>query len=532
MGWLGRVFGVDGNGKNTSNNTKPAAALGAPVRKQGPYTWLLESIRAARDAQLRGQFDLPVRLAEAFRTDDALFTAYQARVATQSSLALEWSAAEAGAGKVSSLDRAKREIVTPQHTRESLLGTLANHGVAIGYVQYEPQPDGVTRMLLTEWPLEHVRFNPTTDRLETRVKDGSGPVTITHGDGRWVVFRKFGIAPWTQDACVLPGALLWAAHASGLSDWAAAAYSHGQIKLVGTLPDGFALQGTDGVVLTPDAQAFLNMLAGMSSGEVSAAVTPFGSKTELLTNGSTAWQVFEKLIENRERAAARIYLGTDALLGAQGGAPGVDIAALFNVASTRIQGDLDALERGYREGMIEPWCRFNGIPLKAAPRLTYLVPDPDADKRSEQASAAVERLSNAMKHMRDAQLEVSQEVVNALALVLAVPVPTVLASKGEAKVPIALAPTDIARVVRVDEARAAQGLPALGDERGKLFISELEALAEAQATQAQADAAPEEKKQEQSAEPAEPAPVEGEPAKEDAPAEGEPAEPAKDGGES
>jgi hypothetical protein len=39
----------------------------------------------------------------------------------------------------------------------------------------------------------------------------------------------------------------------------------------------------------------------------------------------------------------------------------------------------------------------------------------------------------------------------------------------------------VARVVRVREARASQGLPPLGDERDDLFISELEAVAEAEA---------------------------------------------------
>jgi hypothetical protein len=39
---------------------------------------------------------------------------------------------------------------------------------------------------------------------------------------------------------------------------------------------------------------------------------------------------------------------------------------------------------------------------------------------------------------------------------------------------IELAPTDIAKVVRVDEARASQGLPAFGDDRGKLTLLEME----------------------------------------------------------
>src|SRR5690606_29830256 len=65
-------------------NVKP------PQRMQGVYSWTLARIRQARDHQQSGYFELPVRLAEAMRTDDALFTAYQARCATQSAIGLSW----------------------------------------------------------------------------------------------------------------------------------------------------------------------------------------------------------------------------------------------------------------------------------------------------------------------------------------------------------------------------------------------------------------------------------------------------------
>jgi colicin import membrane protein len=447
------------------------------VRQQGGgYTWSLETIRSARDAQLRGQFAQPVRLAEAFRTNDALFTAYQARVATQSAIKLLWSAADSDAGRLA-CERAKRSILTPQHARESILGTLANHGLAIGYVQQTTadSPDGPeVSMLLTEWPLEHVRFNASTNTLETRTKDNS-TITIAHGDGRWIVFRKFGVAPWTQDACVLPGALLWAAHGSGISDWASASFSHGQPKVIGTLREGVTLG--NGETLTSEAQALLNTLAALVSGESGAGVLPAGSDAKLLYNGSTAWQVFKELVMNREKSAMRIYLGTDAALGSQGGAPGVDIASLFNVASTRIQGDLEALERGFREGMIEPWARMHGVTVADLPQLTYAMPDVDGERRSAQEASAVERLAAMVKSMKDTGLDVTQDTITALVAVLGISVPCTLAAAETKSIPIQLAPTDVARVVKVREARGAQGLPPLGDARDEMFISELEAAA-------------------------------------------------------
>lgn len=454
-----------------------STAVSPPQRRQGGgYTWTLEAIRAARDAQLRGQFSDPVRLAEAFRTNDAMFTAYQARVATQSAVRLLWRPADTDTGRELA-PLAERMILTPQHTRESILGTLANHGVAVGYVDHTAEDDTqrgpVVRMTLTEWPLEHVRYNPSTCTLETRTRD-HGTVTITHGDGRWIVFRKFGVAPWTQDACVLPGALVWAAHGGCLSDWAGASFSHGQPKVVGTLREGVTLQNPDGT-LTPEAQAMLNVIASLVSGDAGAGILPAGSEAKLLYNGSTAWQVFERLGLDRGKAAMRIYLGTDASLGSQGGAPGVDIAALFNVASTRIQGDLEALERGFREGMIHPWARMHGFAVRDLPALAYAMPDVDGERRSAQEASALDRLAAMVKSMKDSGFDVTQAVIDSLVQILGVTVPCTLAAVETQAIPLQLAPTDIARVVKVREARAAQGLPPLGDERDELTISALEA---------------------------------------------------------
>lgn len=464
--------------------TSAAAALRPPTRKQGPLEWSLESIRKALDAQLRGQFDLPVRLAEAFRSDDALFSAFIARVATQSAIKLDWRPSKSANG-VAVCDRARTLVLLPQHIRESILGTLANHGIAIGYVKQEAVDTEAGPSLkyeLSEWPLEHVRYVPTDGTLLTRTVDMQ-TVPIVHGDGRWIVFRKFGFAPWTQDACLLPAGLLWAAHAYGLQDWASASSSHGQPKFIATLAEGLTLAQADGT-LSPEAQALLDVLQSLVSGDAGAGVLPATAKAELLTNGSTAWQVFEKLILNRERAAQRIYCGTDAALGAQGGAPGVDVASLFGIASTRIQGDFEALERGYAEGVTLPWCRAHGVPFADIPAAVYEMPDTDGDRRSEQEAAAITRLAEALKALRDAQMEVTQDTVNALVQVLGVSVTCTLAAQETRAVPIELAPTDKARVVKVREARASMSLPELGDERDELFIAELEQKAEADAAAA------------------------------------------------
>lgn len=455
-----------------------AAAVQAPRRFPGATAFAsrddaLAWIRSARDAQIAGRFAEPVRLARAMRTDDALYTAYHARVSPQRVVASRLVPQASSRGE-SVAAKAREHCVASRDVLQGIAGTRANHGLAIGRVVWEPNDAGtVVGFRLTEWPLEFVRENSSTGAIETQTLE-HGIVPITHGDGHWIVFKKFDERPWLHEAAVLPGSFVYAAHADGIADWAGASRAHGLAKVMGTLPQGVAMRESDGVTLTAEAAAYLNMLADLVSGEASAGMHAFGGDAEFLANGSTAWQIFSELILNRERAAARIYVGTDAYLGSVGDAPGVDIAVLFGVASTKLQGDLDSDSSALTTGLYQPWTAVNYGDSTYAPRHEYLAPDPDKAKRDAQNADAHDRLMTAIEQRRANRLVVDQEVVNELAARFGVePAPTV-AEANETTSTVNLAPTDIAKVVRVSEARASQGLPAFGDERDDMTLTELD----------------------------------------------------------
>jgi hypothetical protein len=187
------------------------------------------------------------------------------------------------------------------------------------------------------------------------------------------------------------------------------------------------------------------------------------------------------MIESREKAAARVYLGTDAILGSVGGAPGVDISALFGVASVILQGDLEVIEQALFSGLYQPWTAINFGDSRRAPILEYELPDPDGERKAEEYATRYTQFTATLAQLRGAKVDVTQATLDALSASYAIePVPQ-LASEETASVPLELAPTDVARVVRVSEARASQGLPPLGDERDDLFVSELEARSKAKA---------------------------------------------------
>jgi hypothetical protein len=465
----------------TREDFKPVPRIEPPHAVDTAACWSLENIRAARDAQMRGDFQQATRLAKAMRTDDALFIAYHNRIAPQNAIAARLEPASGVRGK-NVARRAAASVIVPRETIAGIVGTLADHGIAVAYIEQETNEEGTrTDFRLIEWPLEFVKWNKSRRQLEARTR-GGGLVDVIHGDGRWVEFRKFDLDPWTQEAAVLPGSMIYASHANAIADWNLGSLSHGQAKMVGELPPGAPPQNEDGL-LSQDGQFMLDMMQALVSGEAGAGLMPAGSKLQFLANGSTAWQVFHELVQDRAKAAARIYLGTDAIMGSVGGAPGVDIAALFKMAATKLQGDFRAIEQGLRVGLYEPWTAINEGDTKLCPSLVYDLPDVDSTQNSENEGANMTRLLDTIERWRKMGIEVTQEKVNALARTFAVrDIPTLL-PEVSASASAPLAPTDMARVTKVDEARAAGGLPALppADSRGQMFLPQFEEALKAEA---------------------------------------------------
>lgn len=315
-------------------------------------------------------------------------------------------------------------------TRQDILDELVNHGVAIGHNAHKPREDGSrVDIEVQHWPLEHVRWDDHRRTLMTRVDPATGmsEVPITHGDGEWIIFRKTLSDPWTKHAAVLPASLVWSRHAFGIKDWAAASYSQGNAKVKGELPPEFAFFDKDGS-LTPQALGFLEILKAAAGVESMAAIVPPGAKMDILANPSTAHQIWTDIVNNSERAAQRIYNGTDAALGSPGGAPGVDILSLFGVSNTLGEGDLHALERGFQEGAIDVWAAINFGDSLLAPRFSYLIPNADEQTARTDYSARLHAFLDALEKFQALGLVVTPEYLALLAERYDVDPPGVVAS--------------------------------------------------------------------------------------------------------
>lgn len=398
--------------------------------------WSLPDIFAARDAQMRGHFALAARMAESMRTDDALFVAYGNRLAPARCVDVELVPAsdKPKAIQVSSEAEAlfgQDGVGIANGAIADVNGCLVNHGVAFGYNVTTPRDDGSrVDFLHSYWPIEFVRWDPFQKVFLARVDAstispgdlnaslvpgfvGGSEVPIVHGDGRWTIYSNHEIEPFKQEAAIMPASAVWARHAFAIRDWSKGSVAHGNAKFIGEMAEGVALQDENGV--TAEAASMMALLRDMANADTPVGIRPAGSKTDFVCNTSTAWQVWAELVGNGEKAAARIYLGTDGTLGSQGGAPGIDVTELFGVAVTKVRGDLGCIQRCFGTGTIEPWAAVNFGDSTLAPTRRYMLPD--ADKDAFRASTAT-RSTAFFAHLKSAKelgFVIDQDYVNGVA---------------------------------------------------------------------------------------------------------------------
>jgi hypothetical protein len=381
----------------------------APIQPARAFSWSLEDIMAARDLQMAGKFSIPSEMSASMEGDDAIFVARQARLAPVDAIdvAIEAASDNQKARRISAQAAplfGPGGTVLSKADEKAIVRDLADHGVAFGInAEWCPRPDGSgIDVVHRHWPIRDVEWDASTERFLAMIRvDGDPPperapasmmglgrlissVPIVHGDGRWVIYQSQSHRSYQHEAAILPGSIIWARHAFTAGDWLNVARVHGSPKWVGTLGNNnepIRQEGEGGVLeLTQGAKDLLDLMADLANVARPYGIKPSNSEVELIVNQSTAWQIFDTLMQNAEKAAARIWTGTDALLGAQGGAPGIDISALFGVASTIIQGDLGTISRAFHEGVIVPWTALSYGSSLLAPRRMHQIPDPDLQR--------------------------------------------------------------------------------------------------------------------------------------------------------
>lgn len=335
----------------------------------------------------------------------------------------------------------------------------------------EPDPEtGVCMCYTRRWPTWAVQYYRYR-RQFVAITD-AGPVDIVSGDGKFTLLADteephFDGAIRALATEVLDGTLVKQARASYVD-------RYGNPKWIGTMPTGTAVR-------SPEGDEFFAAMQTIQ-GPDGVGALPAGAKFDVVGVQSAQNTVFTDALDNVWQFVAAIMLGSD---GTMTRGTGVYSAPIFaGVRRDLVDRMLKAMVRGVNMGHVAPWLWMNfGASIDAAraagewvdPVLDIPLPDPDGDARIKSYSDRVTAFHTIIAAERSGGFDVTPERVRQLAASLDIDAPTLAPKAAIPAARLELAPTDIARVVRVDEVRASQGLGPIGDDRGALTIGQLDA---------------------------------------------------------
>jgi len=271
--------------------------------------------------------------------------------------------------------------------------------------------------------------------------------------------------------------------------------SAGKASPVGNMPPGVPVHTTDdaGNPVQGPGEAAAATLAGLGT-EQTAALFPDGfqlGKFELTTTGAAEY--FATDLRDSLLMVSLAVMGHGGALGKQDAQYQSQEGREVDVPAALNRRDVRDVERA-ANGLFAMLARLNsGLPAELAPKLDGHLPD--ADQADRIAAQQAQEQAEAAKWLKFHEVVAAERAngfdfvglegqarLDEIALRCGVTAPRLPTSTKAAKAAaLDLAPTDLAKVVRVDEARASRGLPPIGDERGQLTITELESLGKAPA---------------------------------------------------
>ena len=333
------------------------------------------------------------------------------------------------------------------------------------HVYGKPDKRGIRRMYTRRWPTWAVWYNAYRKTYIALTTAGSIDIL---NDGKFTIGGKTDI-PHLQGALrslllpVFDGSQVIQARANWIDKYS-------DPKWLGEMPEG---QGPR----SPEGKAFYEAMRTMQApGGVGAF--PHGSKVTIQGLSAEASAAFKEALDSDNSYVGKVLTGLDT--NASGGV--YKPKDFWGILHSTVGDDIAATVRSVNIAIAHE-TRFNygdALAEKDYPALEIPLPDPEADARYDAAAKRQRAYTDQLVADRAAGLVVDADR-NAELAAIAGAEPGVLAEKSSSpKPPIDAAPTDVVKVFTVDEVRASRGYDAIGGDRGKLTIPELDARATAQ----------------------------------------------------
>lgn len=329
-------------------------------------------------------------------------------------------------------------------------------GVALGQRKALKRDIGERQLAVLEtWHPRWLYQNTYTQEWRLNHRDGSD--IIEPGDGQWIMYAPYGVVrPWAYGAWRAI-AFAWILKQFALHDRARFSEVFGSPMRVGTAPEGARER---------DRQRWLVALKNL--GRDAALVLPPGYDLKLVAvTASKGVDVFDQQIQWADRAMAVVLAGQ---IVTTEGTPGFNTGSIHESIKADIIGfTASSTATCLHEQSVKPWAALAFDSASDAP-----VPQWDTTLPEDQ-----ERKASAMRGVGDAISKLDEVLapsgvrVDAMKLVERFGIPVVtLPVTGSDAPNVQLAPTDVAKVVRVDEARSGAGLPPMGGPEGNMTVDE------------------------------------------------------------
>ena len=423
--------------------------------------WYLADVEAALKAADIGNLQKIGQIADSIRRDGTAIGLLQTRTSGLIALPKRFRGNAELVTRLTSEDatRAEFDELCPPAELALLVGDGELCGIGVG--ELVPVVGRDFPVLVRLAP-ESLQYRWSEDRWY--YNSTSGLLPIAPGNGRWVLHQPGGrLNPWKFG--------LWQALGRAVINKEHAMLARGNFS--SKLANPARVAYAPGGATEEQRQGFLTKL--IAWGLNSVFELPPGWDAKLLESNGSGWEVFSKEIETCDLEIMIALAGQ--VVTTTGGAGFSNSDIHRTIRSDLIKASGDALAYTINTQILPAWCVSTVGPdlLPECPRVAWDTTPPK--DRAAEANADI-AFGNAITLLDAAAAHHGYEVDLAeikarygLPLVTKIMVEQDISSDMK---PIDLAPADIAKIVKVNEARASRGLPRL--ENGDLTISAYDAL--------------------------------------------------------
>jgi len=445
--------------------------------------WSVNSVRSALNAHEVGNFDESSKLIDAMGRDDRLSAVLGTRLSALLRSKFSMLPGDDDSNRASEIAEVAEEwwwSLVGEASLSELLRWYLMSGVAIGEIIWEHRSDAWVPRLKV-WNMQWAWAYREERCYYLTTREGNIKVPMDGSDGKWVVLGS-GDEPW-MNGLVRCLAVPWLVRQFAVRDWARYSERHGMPIILADVPSVSSELEKD------QFQDDIAILSTETTIQLPTNVDEDGAKFDLRLLEATDQNSdgFKDLIRHVDDSFAITLTGNN--LTTQIDAGSLAAAQVGGeVKRERTMGDAQTLSTELRVQFLDWWVRYNyGDNSQDITPWPHWDVDPPVDLKLN--AETLEHLGRAVAGLKAVDLTIDDierfGVSRATEPGVAPQGPGPAPGDGDPMLPtdagtVELAPTDIALVVTVDEARASQSLPPWHDPiEGAMTVAEFKARKEA-----------------------------------------------------